>query len=69
MVDVEVIDGVVRLAGEVERKSMLVAVPPTVRAVDRVVNVGLLGYAIDDTVRPPQLAEPETPHSPVMARR
>jgi hypothetical protein len=40
MGDIEVIDGVVWLAGEVERKSTLVAVPPTVRAVDRLVDVG-----------------------------
>jgi hypothetical protein len=40
MGDIEVIDGVVWLAGEVERKSTQVAVPPTVRAVDRLVNVG-----------------------------
>jgi CBS domain-containing protein len=73
MVDVEVIDGVVRLTGELERKSMLTAVRPAVRAVDGVIDVvGRLGYAIDDTSRPPrpaELDEPETPRSPVAARR
>lgn len=73
LVDVEVIDGVVRLAGEVELKSMLAAVGPAVRAVDGVIDVtGRLAYAIDDTIRPPRSAEadePETPHSPVAARR
>jgi CBS domain-containing protein len=73
MVDVEVIDGVVRLTGELERKSMLTAVRPAVRAVDGVIDVvGRLGYAIDDTSRPPrptELDEPETPRSPVAAGR
>jgi len=70
LVDVEVIDGVVRLTGELERKSMLAAVQPALRAVDGVVDViGRLGYAIDDTRRPPQPDEPETPHSPVVVRR
>ena len=73
MVDVEVTDGVVQLTGELERKSMLAAVRPAVRAVDGVIDViGRLGYAIDDTKRFPQPAEPaepETPHSPVAARR
>ena len=70
LVDVEVIDGVVQLTGELERKSMLAAVQPALRAVDGVVDViGRLGYAIDDTRRPPQPDEPETPHSPVAARR
>jgi hypothetical protein len=72
-VDVEVIDGVVRMTGELERKSMVTAVRPAVRAVDGVIDViGRLGYAIDDTKRFPQPAEPdepETPHSPVAARR
>ncbi len=72
MVDVEVINGVVQLTGEVELKSMLGAVQSAVRAVDGVIDVtGRLGYAIDDT-RPPRLAEPdepETPHSPIAARR
>lgn len=71
LVDVEVIDGVVQLTGELERKSMLSAVRPAVRAVDGVIDVvGRLGYAIDDTrPRPASPAEPETPHSPVAARR
>ena len=43
-------DGVVSLAGELERKSMLAALLPAVRAVDGVIDVeGQLGYAIDDT--------------------
>lgn len=73
LVEVEVIDGVVRLTGEVERKSMLTAVSPAVRAVDGVIDVvGRLAYAIDDTsgpLRPAEPAEPETPRSPVAARR
>jgi CBS domain-containing protein len=73
LVDVEVIDGVVRLAGEVELKSMLAAVGPAVRAVDGVIDVtGRLGYAIDDTTRPPRPAEadePEPAHLPVAAAR
>jgi CBS domain-containing protein len=73
LIDVEVIDGVVRLAGEVELKSMLAAVGPAVRAVDGVIDVtGRLAYAIDDSIRllrPAEADEPETPHSPVAARR
>jgi CBS-domain-containing membrane protein len=73
LVDVEVIDGIVRLTGELERKSMLTAVRPAVRAVDGVIDiVGRLGYAIDDTRQPPWPAEadePETLRSPVAARR
>ena len=73
LVDVEVTDGVVRLAGELELKSMLTAVHPAIRAVDGVIDVvGRLGFAIDDTFRPPrpaELDEPETPRSPVAARR
>ncbi len=70
MIDVEVVDGVVQLTGEVERKSMLAAVQPAVRAVDGVIDVtGRLGYTIDDTRRPPQPDAPETPRSPVAARR
>jgi CBS domain-containing protein len=53
LVNVEVTDGVVRLTGEVERKSMLSAVVPAARAVAGVVDVeGQLAYAIDDTRRP-----------------
>ena len=49
LVQVDVTDGVVRLTGELERKSMLAAVMPAVRAVDGVIDVeGQLGYAIDD---------------------
>ena len=49
-VQVDVTDGVVRLTGELERKSMLAAVLPAVRAVDGVIDVeAQLGYAIDDT--------------------
>jgi len=73
LVDVEVIDGVVQLTGEVERKSMLTAVKPAIRAVDGVIDVlGRLGYAIDDTRRPAEPEEPEGPEtlrSPVAARR
>jgi len=73
MVDIEVSDGVVRLTGELERKSMLDVVRPAVRAVDGVIDVkGQLGYAIDDTrgpLRPAEPAEPETARSPVAARR
>jgi CBS-domain-containing membrane protein len=53
LVQVDVSDGVVRLAGEVERKSMLDALLPAVRAVDGVIDVeGHLGYAIDDSRLP-----------------
>jgi CBS domain-containing protein len=53
LVQVEVTDGVVRLTGEVERKSMLTAVLPAVRAVDGVIDVEAeLGYAIDDSRLP-----------------
>jgi CBS domain-containing protein len=49
-VHVDVIDGVVRIAGELERKSMLASIHPAIRAVDGVIDVqGQLGYAIDDT--------------------
>jgi CBS domain-containing protein len=72
LIDVEVIDGVVQLTGELERKSMLAAVHPAVRVVDGVIDViGRLGYAIDDTSRPrpDEPDEAETPRSPVAARR
>ena len=53
LVQVDVTDGVVRLTGEVERKSMLTLLLPAVRAVDGVVDAeGQLSYAIDDTARP-----------------
>ena len=46
---VEVTDGVVRLTGELERKSMLPAALRAVRAVDGVIDVeSHLGHAIDD---------------------
>jgi CBS domain-containing protein len=48
LVQVNVTDGVVRLTGELERKSMLAALR-AVRAVDGVIDVeAQLGYAIDD---------------------
>jgi CBS domain-containing protein len=50
LVHVEVTDGVVRLTGELERKSMLALIQPAVRAVDGVIDVeGELSYAIDDS--------------------
>lgn len=75
LVQVEVSDGVVRLSGELERKSMLAFVWAAVRAVDGVIDVeGELGYAIDDTGPhfAPRRDEPSMasgPHSPVAARR
>ncbi|HEV2255254.1 MAG TPA: BON domain-containing protein [Streptosporangiaceae bacterium] len=63
LVHVEVSDGAVRLAGELERKSMLTRVWPAVRAVDGVIDVdGDLGYAFDDTE---PLAAPERDESPL----
>ena len=53
LVHVDVTDGVVRLTGEIERKSMLADVLPAVRAVDGVIDVeAKLNYAIDDTRLP-----------------
>jgi CBS domain-containing protein len=53
LVQVDVTDGVVRLAGVLERKSMLPAMLRAVRAVDGVVDVeSQLGYAIDDVGLP-----------------
>jgi len=75
LVQVEVTDGVVRLAGEVERRSMLALVQPAVRAVDGVIDVGgELSYAIDDTAplhAPERDESPLTrgPHPPVASRR
>jgi CBS domain-containing protein len=75
MVHVEVTDGVVRLTGEVERKSMLALIVPAVRAVDGVIDVeSQLGYAIDDSIRvtTPEYDEPEmfsVDHLPLGARR
>ena len=49
LVEVDVTDGVVRLSGELERKSMLPAALRAVRAVDGVIDVeSQLGYTIDD---------------------
>ena len=49
LVEVDVTDGVVRLTGELERKSMLPAALRAARAVDGVIDVeSQLGYAIDD---------------------
>ena len=75
LVHVEVSDGVVRLAGELERKSMLTRVWPAVRAVDGVIDVdGDLGYASDDTEPLPAPEREESPltrgtHPPIAARR
>lgn len=49
LVQVEVTDGVVRMTGELERKSMLSSVLPAVRAIDGVIEAeGEFTYAIDD---------------------
>lgn len=75
LVQVEVTDGVVRVAGEVERKSMLGLIRTAIRAVDGVIDVeGELGYAIDDTtpLPAPERDEPPMtrgPHPPVASRR
>ena len=75
LVRVEVTDGVVRLAGELERKSMLDFIRSEVRAVDGVIGVeGELGYAIDDTRPLPAPERDESPltrgpHPPVASRR
>lgn len=53
LVQVDVTDGVVRLTGELGRKSMLSLVLPLTRAVDGVIDVeGQLNYAVDDTRLP-----------------
>jgi CBS domain-containing protein len=50
LVHVEVTDGVVRMTGELERKSMLSLVLPLARAIDGVIDAeGEFKYAIDDT--------------------
>jgi CBS-domain-containing membrane protein len=60
LVHVDVTDGVVRLAGELERKSMLSLILPLTRAVDGVIDVeGQLSYAIDDTRLPAVLDLPD----------
>jgi CBS domain-containing protein len=70
LVHVDVTDGVVRLTGELERKSMLSALMPAVRAVDGVIDVeGRLGYAIDDARLPRDADQLETVNSPVARRR
>ncbi len=72
MVQVDVADGVVRLTGEVECKSMLALLLPAIRAVDGVVDIGgELSYAIDDTRRPHRLEHDaiDTPSSPLGSRR
>ena len=70
LVHVDVTDGVVRLTGELERKSMLSALLPAVRAVDGVIDVeGRLGYAIDDARLPRDADQLETVNSPVARRR
>ncbi len=77
LVQVEVTDGVVRLAGELERKSMLGFIRPAVRAIDGVIDVEVeeeLGYAFDDTRPLPAPERDESPmargtHPPVASRR
>jgi CBS-domain-containing membrane protein len=70
LVRVDVTDGVVSLAGELERRSMLAALLPAVRAVDGVIDVeGQLGYAIDDTRLPHSANQPDTLSSSVVRRR
>ena len=72
LVQVEVTDGVVSLAGELERKSMLALIRTAVRAVDGVIDVeGEPGYAIDDTKPLPVPEHDEMPitRSPVASRR
>ena len=75
LVHVEVTDGVVRLAGEVEGKSMLGLIREAVGAVDGVIDVeGELSYAFDDT-RPIPARERDEPtmtrgtYPPVARRR
>lgn len=75
LVHVEVSDGVVRLAGELDRKSMLNRIWPAVRAVEGVIAAdGDLGYAFDDTEPLPAPERDESPltrgtHPPIAARR
>ena len=53
LVHIEVTGGVVRMTGELERKSMLPVVLPLVRAIDGVIDAeGEFTYAIDDTRLP-----------------
>jgi len=61
---------VVRLTGELERKSILAAAPRAVRAVDGVIDVeAQLGYAIDDIRLPLGPDQLEEVGSPVARRR
>ena len=70
LVHVEVTDGVVRLTGVLERKSMLPAALRAVRAVDGVIDVeSQLGYAIDDIRLPHDVEQLVTVSSPVARRR
>jgi CBS domain-containing protein len=70
LVQVDVTDGVVRLTGELERRSMLAAALRAVRAVDGVIDVeSQLGYAIDDIRLPIDGDQPETVNLPTMPRR
>ena len=70
LVQVDVIDGVVRLTGELERKSMLAAALRAVHAVDGVIDVdSQLGYAIDDIRLPHGSDQLETAGSPAGPRR
>jgi CBS domain-containing protein len=75
LVKVEVTNGVVRLAGELERKSMLDLIWPAVRDVEGVIDAeGELGYAFEDDVPLPAPARDESPltrgtHPPLAARR
>ncbi len=53
LVQVDVTEGVVKMTGELERRSMLSLVLPVTRAVDGVIDaVGEFSYAIDDTKLP-----------------
>lgn len=53
LVRVEVTEGVVKMTGELERRSMLSLALPATRAVDGVIDaVGEFSYAIDDTKLP-----------------
>jgi CBS domain-containing protein len=64
LVQIDVTDGVVRLTGELERRSMLAAALRAVRAVDGVIDVeSQLGYAIDDIRLPIDGEQPETVNS------
>jgi CBS domain-containing protein len=60
LVQIEVIDGVVRMTGQLECKSMLQLALPLVRAIDGVIDAeGEFTYAIDDTKLPhvPDMSE------------